>query len=191
MLRIWIAGPAVIAALITGPVLAQQPAPGTTVPAAGPASPEVTAGRLQKTDGGWRSSRIVGATVYNDNDQSVGTVDDLIVGQDGKISAVVISVGGFLGIGNKLVKLPYDQLRFEERGPNATSASAPPPSALVPPPAAPGAPTAAPGSSMRGETAATPSPRGATPSNVTMTRIVLPGASKDSLNSMPKFDYGT
>ena len=128
------AGWSLVAALIMGPVLAQEPKPwGTTVPAPGPASPGVTAGRLQKADGGWRSSRIVGATVYNDSNQSVGSVDDLIVGQDGKISAAVISVGGFLGIGNKLVKVPYDQLRFEEQKPSDISASAP--SALVPPPA--------------------------------------------------------
>jgi hypothetical protein len=82
----------------------------------------VAAGRLQKTDGGWRSSRIVGATVYNDSDQSIGKIDDLIVGQDGKITTAVISVGGFLGIGSKLVRVPYDELRFEERHPGASSA---------------------------------------------------------------------
>lgn len=189
MSRIAAGGLAVIAALTMGPVLAQEPAPGTTVPAPGAASPGVTAGRLQKADGGWRSSRIVGATVYNDNNQSVGTVDDLIVGQDGKISAAVISVGGFLGIGNKLVKVPYDQLRFEEQKPSDMSASAP--SALVSPSAGPGAPTTAPGSTARGESAGIPSPRAATPANATLTRIVLPGASKDSLTGMPKFDYGT
>src|SRR5947209_8985482 len=125
MSRIAASSLAIIAALTMGPVLAQEPAPGTTVPAPGAASPGVTAGRLQKADGGWSSSRIVGATVYNDTDQSIGTVDDLIVGQDGKISAAVISVGGFLGIGSKLVKVPYDQLRFEERKPSETSANVP------------------------------------------------------------------
>jgi hypothetical protein len=181
---------AVISALITGPVLAQESVPGTTVPSPGAASPDVTTGRLQKTDGGWRSSRIVGATVYNDTDQSIGKVDDLIVGQDGRISAAVISVGGFLGIGSKLVKVPYDQLRFEERKPSDTAANPPVGTELVPPPAGTGAPTTAPGATSRDMPAVT-APRAATPANVTITRIVLPGASKDSLTSMPKFDHGT
>ena len=179
---------AVVSALIAAPVLAQQPvppaAPGTTIPAAGPASPGIAAGRLQKTDGGWRSSRIVGATVYNDSNQSIGTVDDLIVGQDGKIGTAVISVGGFLGMGSKLVRVPYDQLRFEERTPSGTSALAAPPSD--------GTPTTAAGSSARDAPGGTAPGRAAIVApNVATTRIVLPGASKDSLTSMPNFDYGT
>jgi PRC-barrel domain len=177
---------AVVSALIAAPVLAQQPvppaAPATTVPSAGPASPGMTAGRLQKTDGGWRSSRIVGATVYNDSDQSIGTVDDLIVGQDGKISTAVISVGGFLGMGSKLVRVPYDQLRFEERTPSEASALTAPP--------LDGAPTTAAGSVARDVPAGAGRTATVTP-NATTTRIVLPGASKDSLTAMPKFDYGT
>ena len=184
---------AVVSALITAPALAQQPvppaAPGTSVPSAGPASPGVAAGRLQKMEGGWRSSRVVGATVYNDSDQSIGTVDDLIVGQDGKISTAVISVGGFLGIGSKLVRVPYDQLRFEERSPSETSANAP---AVVAVPALDGAPTTPAGSIARDVPAGTAPGRTAIVApNATTTRVVLPGASKDSLTKMPKFDYGT
>ena len=115
---------AVVSALIAAPVLAQQPvppaAPGATVPAPGPASPGIAAGRLGKTDGGWRSSRIVGATVYNDSNQSIGTVDDLIVGQDGKMSTAVISVGGFLGIGRKLVRVPVPPAAIRGTHPTKT-----------------------------------------------------------------------
>jgi hypothetical protein len=124
----------------------------------------------------------VGATVYNDADQRIGTVDDLIVGQDGKINTAVLSVGGFLGIGGKLVRVPYDQLRLEER---LTVG------AELAPVASTGAPTTAPGSTARDVPAGTPAPRAATPPNVTITRIVLPGASKESVTAMPKFDYGT
>jgi hypothetical protein len=133
----------------------------------------------------------VGATVYNDSNQSIGSVDDLIVGQDGKISTAVISVGGFLGIGSKLVRVPYDQLRFEERNPSEVAANTTAGNELAPPPA--GAPATAPGLTARDTPpTGTPSPpRAATPPNVTITRIVLPGASKDSLTAMPKFDYGT
>src|SRR5690349_23137129 len=89
----------------------EQPwaAPGAERTTAAP----VETGRLQRTHGAWRSSEIVGTAVYNDHDERIGSVDDLLVGQDGKISETVLSVGGFLGLGAKLVAVPYSQLRFE------------------------------------------------------------------------------
>jgi sporulation protein YlmC with PRC-barrel domain len=60
-----------------------------------------------------RTSKVVGATVYNDQDQSIGKIDDILVNRDDKTSTVVISVGGFLGVGSKLVAVPYDQLKVE------------------------------------------------------------------------------
>jgi sporulation protein YlmC with PRC-barrel domain len=62
-------------------------------------------------DGMARSSKIVGSSVYNDQDEKVGSVDDLLIGKDGKINAV-LSVGGFLGMGTKYVEVPYSQLVF-------------------------------------------------------------------------------
>src|SRR5205823_456569 len=95
---------------------------------------------------------------YNDSDQSIGTVDELIVGQDGKINTAVISVGGFLGIGIKLVRVPYGQLRFEERAPTDTAGNAPagnaPAGNIVVPPMD-GAPTTAAGSIARDAPATT------------------------------------
>ena len=128
-------------------------------------------------------SRIVGATVYDDTGESIGKIHDLIVGKDGKISTAVISIGGFLGIGKKLVGVRIDQLRFEERVTVATE--------LAPPPVSTGAPTTAPGPTARDVPVSTPLPRTGAPRNETILRIVLPGASKDSLTSMPNFDYGT
>ena len=56
---------------------------------------------------------MVGATVYNDQDQKIGKIDDILVSRDDKTSTAVISVGGFLGVGSKLVAVPYDQLKVE------------------------------------------------------------------------------
>jgi len=133
----------------------------------------------------------VGATVYNDSNQSIGTVDDLIVGQDGKITTAVISVGGFLGIGSKLVRVPYEQVRFEERSRSETAATNAPVGAEVAPPlAGAGAPATAPGATPRGVPGGTAPATTAITPDVRTTRIVLPGASKDSLTAMPNFDYG-
>ncbi len=146
------------------------PATGSAVPPPGPASPGAAAGRLQQTHGGWRSSKIVGTTVYNDSNQSIGSVDDLIVGQGGKVTDAVISVGGFLGIGRKLVSVPYDQLSFEQQ----TSS-------------VPQVPT----TPARTDTVAPVVPPTVTPmatANLSVTRIVLKGATKESLTSMQSFN---
>ena len=62
-----------------------------------------------KTATGYRASKVIGGTVVNDANETVGKVDDIIIGTD-KMPYAVLSVGGFLGVGNKLVVLPYDSL---------------------------------------------------------------------------------
>jgi sporulation protein YlmC with PRC-barrel domain len=58
-----------------------------------------------------RTSKVVGSSVYNDHNEKVGSIDDLLIGKDGKISAV-LSVGGFLGMDAKYVVVPYSDLTF-------------------------------------------------------------------------------
>ena len=55
---------------------------------------------------GYRATKLIGATVYNENGDSIGTIDDFIVGGENKISFAIISVGGFLGMGDRLVAIP-------------------------------------------------------------------------------------
>jgi hypothetical protein len=64
---------------------------------------------VTKTDTGYRASKIIGDTVVNDANETVGKIDDIIIGTD-QSPYVVLSVGGFLGVGNKLVVLPYTSL---------------------------------------------------------------------------------
>ena len=59
---------------------------------------------------GRRASQVIGSTVYNENNESIGEVDDLIVPATGGQPVAVISVGGFLGIGARLVAVPYERL---------------------------------------------------------------------------------
>jgi sporulation protein YlmC with PRC-barrel domain len=58
-----------------------------------------------------RASKVIGSSVYNDRDEKVGSIDDLLIGSDGKMNAV-LSVGGFLGMGTKYVEVPYAGLTF-------------------------------------------------------------------------------
>jgi sporulation protein YlmC with PRC-barrel domain len=59
-----------------------------------------------------RASRIIGSNVYNERNESVGSVDDIILGGDHSGPMAIVSVGGFLGIGAKLVAVPFSQLRW-------------------------------------------------------------------------------
>jgi sporulation protein YlmC with PRC-barrel domain len=59
-----------------------------------------------------RSEDLVGTTVYGMNDANVGEIGDVVLTQDGKVDAVIIDVGGFLGIGEKEVAVGMDNLMF-------------------------------------------------------------------------------
>jgi hypothetical protein len=53
--------------------------------------------------------------VYNNNDEKIGVVKDLIVGPDGRIAAAVVGVGGFLGLGEKDVAMTFSAIRITPR----------------------------------------------------------------------------
>ena len=55
---------------------------------------------------------VIGKDVVNVTDEEVGTIADLVMDQDQKLVGVVLSVGGFLGIGEKWVAIPVDQIDF-------------------------------------------------------------------------------
>ncbi|MCX5497122.1 PRC-barrel domain-containing protein [Kaistia dalseonensis] len=51
----------------------------------------------------WNAAKVIGSTVYGAGDEDLGKVNDLVAGSDGRLKAVVVGVGGFLGIGEKNV----------------------------------------------------------------------------------------
>jgi hypothetical protein len=67
---------------------------------------------VQTVEGGYRASMVIGSSVVNDADQSIGKIDDLLITRDGKEPYAVLSIGGFLGIDAKLVVIRYDSLNF-------------------------------------------------------------------------------
>src|SRR3989440_2841413 len=62
--------------------------------------------------GEWRASKVVGLSVYNNNNESLGSINDLLTDKSGNIKAVVVGVGGFLGVGEHLVAVPFDKIKF-------------------------------------------------------------------------------
>lgn len=90
--------------------------PARTAPMAATTSPtakqsaSLTTADAQKLGNAWRASKVKGSSVYNDKNEKVGSIDDLIIDRNDHVVYAVLSVGGFLGMGNHLVAVPYDQL---------------------------------------------------------------------------------
>jgi hypothetical protein len=85
---------------------------------------------------GWSAKKkIMGKPVYNDANEKIGVVDDLIITPDQSVSYAIIGVGGFIGLGKREVAVPMSMLK-EDHG-----------------------------------------------------KLVLPGATKDAVKAMPKFEY--
>jgi sporulation protein YlmC with PRC-barrel domain len=109
-------------ALASGPALAQsaQPADRNTAAATN------TAGSANKMmlKGNWRASKLIGVNVYNEGNEKLGDVNELILDKGGKIAAVVIGVGGFLGMGEHDIAVSMDKLKFVEE-PVRTSSTTP------------------------------------------------------------------
>src|SRR5258705_9154459 len=76
--------------------------------------------------GSWRTSKLVGLNVYNDSNESLGSINDLLTDKSGDIKAVVIGVGGFLGVGEHLVAVPLDKVKFVDEPIAYTSAAGAP-----------------------------------------------------------------
>src|ERR1700738_1347065 len=76
--------------------------------------------------GTWRASKVVGLSVYNDNNESLGSINDLLTDKNGNIKAVVLGVGGFLGVGEHLVAVPFDKVKFVNEPVAYTGAAATP-----------------------------------------------------------------
>jgi sporulation protein YlmC with PRC-barrel domain len=70
---------------------------------------------------GYRMSKLIGKNVINDNSEKIGTVDDVIADKDKKqLSFAVLQVGGFLGLGGRLVAVPYESLVIDDTGQKIT-----------------------------------------------------------------------
>jgi sporulation protein YlmC with PRC-barrel domain len=129
--------------------------------------------------GDWRASKVAGLNVYNDNNESVGSINDLLMDKSGTVKAAVISVGGFLGVGAHLVAVPFDKIKFvnepvaytgASNAPNAPAGSRPPSTTTT-------------GSAANPPATATVKPNPWYPDHAVY------NATKDELKNMPEFKY--
>ena len=129
--------------------------------------------------GNWRASKMVGLSVYNDKNESLGAINDLLTDKDGNIKAVVIGVGGFLGVGEHLVAIPFDKIKFVNEPVAYTGASNGPNA----PPTRPATTTGAANTNTPPASATVAKPNPWYPDHA------LFNATKDELKAMPEFKY--
>ncbi len=78
----------------------------------------------EHNDGPWRSSKLIGLDVYNDANEKIGNIQDLILDKSGKVENVILGVGGFLGMDEHYVAVGFDKLKWVNE-PVRTSTTAP------------------------------------------------------------------
>lgn len=118
--------------LVATPALAQtsnQIQNQNAVPNAAGAQQGANAGMQQRANAGavsanyitqndpnlWRASQLNGINIYNDRDEQIGSIDEVLIDRNGDVKAVVIGVGGFLGIGQRNVAVPFERLQWQVR----------------------------------------------------------------------------
>jgi PRC-barrel domain protein len=98
----------------TPPAQSSEATPLPMEPAA-PKSAEASGGPqflAKQASDDWLASNLIEHTVYNTQDEIVGDVNDLVTDRNGKIVAVLVGTGGFLGIGEKDVALRFEDLKL-------------------------------------------------------------------------------
>ena len=131
--------------------------------------------------GDWRTSKVVGLSVYNDNNESIGSINDLLTDKSGNIKAAVISAGGVLGVGAHLVAVPFDKIKFVNQ-PVAYTGTAGGPSTDATRPASTTTTGAATGTSSA-------APATSSKPNPWYPDHAVYNATKDELKAMPEFTY--
>jgi PRC-barrel domain protein len=80
-----------------------------------PQTVEIAKVDVHTLSAGYRASKVIGSSVVNDADETIGKIDDLLVSPNGKEPYAVLSIEGFLGMGAHLVVVPYEALKFNDK----------------------------------------------------------------------------
>lgn len=170
MLTKYLAAGLLGSALLIAPVLADDPA------ATNAAKEKIGASTTADAyHGDWRTSKVVGLNVYNNNNDNIGSINDLLMDKNGAIKAAVIGVGGFLGMGEHLVAIPFDKIKFVNEPVASGSAS------NAPAPNRPASTT----------TTGSASTTSSTNKNEWYPDHAVFNANKDELKALPEFKYSS
>jgi sporulation protein YlmC with PRC-barrel domain len=176
MIKKYVAAALLGTALAGGTAFAQ-----TTTPASPSPAPAASASIDQSTLKGsnWRASKLVGLAVYNDSNEKLGDISEILVDKTGKINAVVIGVGGFLGVGQHDIAVSFDKLKWVDEPVRSASADKMPGSSGATTTTRPSTTTGAAGGGMATTTT----------KNDWYPDHALMSGTKDELKAMPAFKY--
>jgi sporulation protein YlmC with PRC-barrel domain len=175
MISKYLASALVITALGTGVATAQTT---TRTDAAAPAAAH--------REGEWRASKLVGVDVYNEANEKIGDISEIILDKSGKVSNVIIGVGGFLGMGEHYVAVGYDRLKWVNEPVRSASTASDRPATAPATSVDSNARTASDGSVRTTTTGAAATT--ARNTNWYPDHVVF-NATKDQLKAMPEFKY--
>jgi sporulation protein YlmC with PRC-barrel domain len=82
-----------------------------------------SAGAAMHRDGEWRASKLVGLNVYNEANEKIGDINEVILDKSGKVANVILGVGGFLGMGEHYVAVAFDKLKWANDPARSNTAS--------------------------------------------------------------------
>jgi len=122
----------------------------------------------------WQGSKFIGLNVYNNENDKIGDIKDLMLNKDGKVDLVVIGVGGFLGVGERDVAIKWSDMKWVNepvRSSSSTSSGS----------------ASRPSSTTGANTTSSSSSSSSGPR--TYPDHAVYNASKDQLKAMPQFDY--
>jgi hypothetical protein len=137
-------------------------------------------------EGEWRASKLAHVDVYNEANEKIGDINDVILDRSGKVANVILGVGGVLGVGEHYVAIAFDKLKWVDQPVTSTTASTTSAPANAP------ATTTAPDGATRTTTGAA-----TTTTTTTITSAnknwypdhAVYNATKDELKAMPEFKY--
>ncbi|WGD54430.1 PRC-barrel domain-containing protein [Bradyrhizobium sp. CB1650] len=167
-------------ALLATVAFAQSP-PAQSPTATTDKAPTAAATTTTSASNEWRASKMSGLKVYNDANENIGSINDLLMDKSGAIKIAVIGVGGFLGMGEHLVAVPYEKLKFADEAVAYSGTG----TGMSPGGAKPPASTTTGAATGTDKTATTPTK----PSKTWYPDHAVFNASKDELKNMPEFKY--
>jgi sporulation protein YlmC with PRC-barrel domain len=103
--------PIALAILLGAAPLASAQTMNQPTPAA-PQSPHATSATFTTQSGELRASKLIGSSVYDVQNQDIGSVTDIILEKSGRVAGVVVDVGSYLGMGGKYVSVSLNDMKM-------------------------------------------------------------------------------
>jgi sporulation protein YlmC with PRC-barrel domain len=159
----------VMTAALMSPAAAQTNRANSPGAAPAPQNQTTTTATTPRTHASmWRASKLVGVDVYNEQNEKLGDISEVLIDKSGKVAGVVIGVGGFLGMGQRDIMVEMSKLKFMDEPVRASDKDKRPGT-----------------TGTTSNSAARSNDRNWYPDHAVLTGV----ANKDALKNMPEFKY--